>query len=86
MTERQPISPGSPYEPLIGFSRAVRVGDTVYSQGQSRGRRRQACLTAPGYRMARERDRRQLTRIPGRPLGHDMPDAMPRIPPLARRL
>lgn len=31
MTER--YSSGSPYEPVIGFSRAVRVGKTIYVSG-----------------------------------------------------
>ena len=33
MAERRRVSSNSPYEPLIGFSRAVRVGDTVYVSG-----------------------------------------------------
>ncbi len=33
MTERRRVSSNSPYEGIIGFSRAVRVGDTVYVSG-----------------------------------------------------
>src|SRR5690348_4392400 len=31
--ERRRVTSGSPYEPLIGFSRAVRVGDRVIVSG-----------------------------------------------------
>jgi enamine deaminase RidA (YjgF/YER057c/UK114 family) len=31
--ERRRVSSGSPYEPVIGFSRAVRVGDRVLVSG-----------------------------------------------------
>lgn len=33
MADRQLITSGSPYEPTIGFSRAVRVGDHVWVAG-----------------------------------------------------
>jgi enamine deaminase RidA (YjgF/YER057c/UK114 family) len=32
-TERRRIASGSPYEPVIGFSRALRVGDRVLVSG-----------------------------------------------------
>jgi enamine deaminase RidA (YjgF/YER057c/UK114 family) len=53
VTERRRISSGSPFEPVIGFSRAVRVGDRVLVSGTAPIRPDGEVDPDPGEQMAR---------------------------------
>lgn len=53
MSERRRVSSGSPFEPVIGFSRAVRVGDRVLVSGTAPIRPDGAVDPDPGEQMAR---------------------------------
>ena len=51
--ERRLISSGSPYEPVVGFSRAVRVGEHVYVAGTAPVMQDDADPPADAYGQAR---------------------------------
>ncbi len=53
MTERRLISSGSPFEPVIGFSRAIRVGDRVLVSGTAPIRPDGEVDPDPGEQIAR---------------------------------
>jgi enamine deaminase RidA (YjgF/YER057c/UK114 family) len=53
MTDRQLVSSGSPFEPTIGFSRAVRVGDRVWVAGTAPIWPDGSCDPDPGAQAAR---------------------------------
>jgi len=51
--ERRRVSSGSPYEPIIGFARAVRVGDRVLVSGTAPIWPNGACDPDPAIQMRR---------------------------------
>ena len=51
--ERRRVSSGSPYEPIIGFARAVRVGDRVLVSGTAPIWPDGSCDPDPGVQMHR---------------------------------
>ena len=53
MAERQRISSGSPFEPTIGFSRALRVGDRVIVSGTAPVLPRGGCPDGAGLQARR---------------------------------
>jgi len=53
MRERKLVSSGSPFEPRIGFSRAVRVGDRVLVAGTAPVWPDGSCDPDPGVQAAR---------------------------------
>src|SRR2546423_10003607 len=53
MPERRLVSSGSPFEPTVGFSRAVRVGDRVLVSGTAPVWPDGSCDPDPGAQAAR---------------------------------
>jgi enamine deaminase RidA (YjgF/YER057c/UK114 family) len=53
MRERRLVASGSPFEPVIGFSRAVRIGDRVLVSGTAPMWPDGSCDPAPGAQAAR---------------------------------
>jgi enamine deaminase RidA (YjgF/YER057c/UK114 family) len=53
VADRQRVSSGSPFEPTIGFSRAVRVGDRVLVSGTAPVWPDDSCDPDPGVQARR---------------------------------
>ncbi|HYY80550.1 MAG TPA: Rid family hydrolase [Actinomycetes bacterium] len=53
LPDRQRVASGSPYEPVIGFSRALRVGDRVLVAGTAPVWPDESCDPDPGRQAAR---------------------------------